>query len=167
MAVENTKSTHVTNLDQVPQKVNAALVSGGRVREVVESVAVAAADDDTSTYRFFRVWSGWRISSLEVFNDAITGGTDYDAGIYDTAENGGAVVDINAYGDAVSMATARVAPLDIAYEVRNITAIKQKVWEDLALSADPGKWYDLVLTGVTVGTAAGDISLRLRYTDGS
>ena len=47
-----------------------------------------------------------------------------------------------------------------------VAKIEKRVWELLGLSADPQLDYDLALTGDTVGTAAGSVSLRVRFTGG-
>lgn len=167
MAVVNTKSTIVTNADATPRVHTPLKVAEGKLHEQVATVEVAAADDDGSVFRLFRVLSTWRVSSLEVLNDAITGGAGYDVGVYDTAENGGAVVDDDVFASAVSMATARVAwPVDVAFEAADIANGEKAIWELLGLSSDPQKYYDIALTGDTVGTAAGTITGRLRYVRG-
>lgn len=163
--VANTKSTAVTALDATPSKSNPLHLANARVYESIGTVEVAAADADNSVYRFCRVFSGWRISTIELLNDAIASGTDFNFGLWDTAENGGAVVAENCYADAVSMASARVAPLDITFESggKDVANIEKRVYQDAGLSADPGKWYDLCAIGITVGTAAGTLSVRVRY----
>jgi len=166
MAVANTKSTIVTNLDASPPVVNDVRLMGGRVREQVATVEVAAADDDGSVFRLFRVHSSWRVASIELLNDAITVGTVYDLGIYDIAGAGGAVVVQEAYGSDIDMSSARVAPLNATYEAKNIDKAEKMVWQDAGLSADPKKFYDIALTASTVGTAAGTITGILRYVAG-
>lgn len=163
MAAVNTKSTEVTNADAVPFVATALHVAGARLYEKVGTVEVAVADDNASVYRFCRVHSSWRISSIELFNDAIQSGTTYDCGLYQTAENGGAAVDADCYATDVTMVSARVVPTDIKYEVMDIANIEKRVFEDAALTTDPGRWYDLCLTGDAVGSGAGTISLRVRY----
>ena len=163
MAVANTKSTAVTNADATPQVMNDLNTTGARLREIVATVEVAAADDNNSVYRLARVHSSWRISSIELLNDAIASGTDFNLGLIAIAADGGAAVDDYVYGDAISMASARVVPLDATFEARGVEKIKQEVWEDAALSSDTGVWYDIALTGIVVGTAAGTISARIKY----
>lgn len=165
-AVENTKSALVTNSDATPPTANAALVDGGRMREQVGTVEVAAADDDNSVFRMSRVRSSWRISELLIHNDAITGGTDYNLGLYDPADRGGVVVDDNLFGDALNLSSAQ-AGVNVTFEGGDVANIAKPIWELLGLSADPDLTYDIALTGITVGTAAGTISLQVRYTDGS
>lgn len=166
MATVNTKSNIVTNLDATPRVMNSLNLMGAVVREQVATIAVAAADDNNSTYRMCRVHSSWRISEMTMFNDAITTGTDYDIGLFRTAEDGGAVVDANAYADAVSFASGSLTGVQVLFEAGSavgLEKIENAVWQNAGLTADPGVWYDVVLTGITVGSGAGDLSMRLRY----
>ncbi len=167
MAVVNAKSTVVTNADATPPVKSPAYISGGVLREIVATIDVAAADDDGSVFRFARVHSSWRISEIDVLNDAITGGTGYDIGLYQTAENGGAAVINDCYGSAITHATARGATgaVELGYEALDIINIEKRVFENAGLTTDPGRYYDLCMTGDTVGTAAGTISVRVRYVE--
>lgn len=165
MGVVNTKATGVSNPDSTPGKANPLQIAGARLYESVGTVEVAAADSDNSVYRMARVHSGWRVSSIELFNDAITSGSVYDLGLYDTAENGGAVVSQELFASDVTMVSARSTPTEVTYEatVTNIDKVEKLLWELLALSSDPGKWYDIAFTATTVGSGAGTISIRVRY----
>ena len=165
MAVANTKATNVTNPDSTPSKANPLHIHSARLYEIVGTVEVAAADDDNSVYRMARVHSSWRISSIEVFNDAITSGSVYDLGLWDTAENGGAVVSQELWASDVTMVSARATPTELTYEATatNIDKIEERLWELAGLTSDPGKWYDIAFKATTVGSGAGTISLRVRY----
>lgn len=176
MAVVNTISPELTNLLATPIVVNDIHDNGGRVRIKSATVAVAAGDDDNSTFRFFRVRSGHKIISLQLKCDAIAGGTVYDLGLYTI--DGGALVDVDLYADGITVATATpavphvnaTAPhLELRFAdavTANINDINNKVWEDLGLTEDPGLEYDMVLTALTVGTGAGDLALTMLYTAG-
>lgn len=163
MTVVNTKSTIVTKADA--NRIVPAYLSGGLMYAAAAAVEVAAADDDGSVYRMFRVHSSWRIVSLELFNDAITGGTTYDLGLCETQANGGAIVSgqQELFGSDISMATARTAPLDVTYEALDVAKVEKRLWELLGLTADPGKEYDIAWIASTVGTAGGTISMRMRW----
>jgi len=165
LAVANTKATNVTNPDSTPSKANPLHIHSARLYEIVGTVEVAAADDDNSVYRMARVHSSWRISSIEVFNDAITSGSVYDLGLWDTAENGGAVVSQELWASDVTMVSARATPTELTYEATatNIDKIEKRLWELAGLTSDPGKWYDIAFKATTVGSGAGTISLRVRY----
>jgi hypothetical protein len=161
MAVANTKSSIVAARDagkNVP-----FYLSGADMHEAVATVEVAAGDDDNSVYRFVRVHSSWSLRVILLTNDAITGGTAYHCGLYDVAENGGAAVDADVFATSVDLSSARVAPTDLLFEALNIDKIEKRLWEVLGLSADPGKEYDLALTGATAGSGAGTVSLRVNW----
>lgn len=170
MGTANTKSNIITYADSVPVKQAGLHLSGGRLYSAAATVEVAAADDNTSVYRMFRVHSSWRISSLRLFNDAITSGSAYDIGLYQTAENGAAVVDADCWASDVTMVSARASagPLECLFEALNIDQIEKRVWEVAAiavttLTADPNRWYDLCLTADAVGSGAGTISMIMDY----
>lgn len=162
MATANTKSTAVSNRD------NRILTDGhltkGVVLEAVGTVEVAAADDDTSVYRLGRLRSSDRLAQLLVANDAITGGTVFDFGLYRTAADGGAVVSVELFASNVDLSSA-VAFRDLLYEATptNIDKVEKRLWELLGLSADPQIDYDVCATGATVGSGAGTISAIMRY----
>lgn len=168
MATENLKSTIVTNADATPVDLTPPYLSHGRMREQV-AIIEGAGGDAGSTYRFARVWSGWRISDVIFACDDLSGaGATLDVGLYQTAENGGAVVDADLFASAIDVATAAVARTSIINEsgVINIDDSEKRVWEMAGLSADPQRWYDIVGTS---GTAAvtGTMMLQVRYVDGT
>jgi len=164
MAVVNTKSNGITNADATPMVRSARALVGAPLFAMVATVAVASADEDTSVYRFMRLPSNAVVLKIDLFNDAITAGTDYNIGLYQTAANGGADADENVFADAVDLSSARVDPLDVTHEILDINKAEKRIWELLGLSADSGREYDLCLTAVTVGSAAGDITLKVYYT---
>lgn len=161
MAVVNTKAANLTDLDANPPVHPDVTVNGARQRAIVDTVALAAADDDNSVYRLARVHSSWIIPSIRLFNDTITAGTDFNLGLYEV--DTGAAVAESAYADAISLATASTVGVEVAYENRDINKIQQRVWQDAGLTADPNKYYDLCLKGITVGSAAGDVSVIVTY----
>lgn len=166
MGTANTKATIITNLDSTPPVANKVNLMGGVLREQVATLEIAAADDNNSVYRVARVHSSWRLSEVAHFNDAITSGADFDVGFYDTAENGGAVINVNALGDAISLASGSVTPVQVLFEAGSDTGvedIEQSVWEMAGLASDPGKFVDICYTGVAVGSGAGTLSVRTRY----
>lgn len=163
MAVVNTKSTAITNADASPTVLNGPHVENGMVRNSVGTVEVAAADSDGSVFRFVRIPSNARIKSIKVFCDAITAGTSFDCGLYQTAANGGAVLLAAAFASAVDLSTAITLGTEILFEAKDIANIQKRVWEDGGLSAEAIRFYDICLTGNTVGSAAGTISLSVDY----
>lgn len=161
MAVVNTKSTQITNADAGSVTLSDNRLLGGKVKALVATLEVAAADEDTSVYRFCRVHSSWLILGVMVYCDAITAGTSFDCGLHQTAANGGAVADVDVFASAVDLSTAIKVGTEIRYEAADINTIGKQVYELLGLSADNNRWYDLTLTANTVGSAAGTISIRV------
>lgn len=150
--------------------VNAELAAGvladaryaGDVKTVIQTFVVAAADDDGSVYRIARISDSDVLLRATIMCDAITGGTDYDLGLYKTGV-AGVVLDKDCYMDGQTLASASKV-LDglqtVAIENRT-----KETWELLAgitsQTKDEGYEYDIALTGNTVGTAAGDVTVIL------
>lgn len=157
-------STVVTNIRAVPTVNNPTTATEGSAYVSSVTHSVAAADADGEVYCMLPIHSSWSVKAIRVYNDAITSGTSYDLGLYSSAATP-AVVDVDAYASAVDMSSARTsAPIDLAFEARNITGINNRVWQDAALTADPNVWYYLAFTANTVGSAQGDITIVLEYT---
>lgn len=166
MAVVNSKSDTVTKLDAIPREVADSYKYAGRLLISKDDVEVAADDNDNSVYRMTRVPSNACIKELNVLNDAITGGSNYDLGVYETAENGGAAVDADRFASGIDMSTARTLPLNAIYEAGlDIADGDKRLWEILGLSEDPHKHYDLCFTANTVGTAAGSLALEMVWSE--
>ena len=167
MAVVNTKSTAITNRDAIPRVVSPAHLVRAEAFQAVATVEVAAADDDGSVYRMVQIRSSDRISSLMVANDAITGMSDCDVGIYQTTANGGAVVTKDVFADGVTFASALdYRDLLNNDEATDIAEIEYKVWQRLGLSSDPVLDYDICITANTVGSGAGTLAMRVNYHPG-
>lgn len=170
MGVVNTKSTSITNAEASPAVMNANTHQGGVLRIAKETVAIAAADDNDSTFRFVRISAHAVVDSIEFACDALSTGASYAFGVYATAADGGAAIDADCWADAVDCSAA-VARTDITYEktATDITKAKKAVWEIAGVSTAPapGTMYDIVATATAAGTAAGDMTVWVKYTDGT
>jgi hypothetical protein len=162
MAVVDTKSAIITNRDATPPVANAAAIAAGNVRSWAATLELANGDSIGSTLRFGQVPSNARIHSIRVFCDAITSGA-MDVGLYQTTANGSAVVDVDAYATAQSIASAITTGTEIMFEVRNIDKCANYVWQDGGLTADTGRFYDIVGTLTAATTAAGTVTLMVEY----
>lgn len=163
MAVVALLSDLITAANAAPPTIIPAARSGGRVRSAVATVELANGDSIASTYRMFRLPSNARVESISLLCDAITSGAG-DVGLYETTANGGAVVDVDAYASAQSIATAiTTVRNNIAFEARNIASAANLIWQDAALTADSQREYDIVLTLTAATTAAGDVTMILHY----
>jgi hypothetical protein len=123
-----------------------------------QAFAVAAADDDGSVYRLGRIASNAIIYEIVIACTAITGGTDWDLGLYE-AGAGGAVVDADLFMDGQTLASASRV-LDGMSNV-SVANLNKRVYELLGLTSDPCKVYDLALTANTVGTVAGNVAVKV------
>lgn len=167
MAIVAKKSTRITNAEAVLQTYDNVVVNHGRKRTAAATVELASGDSAASTIRMVRVHSSWRIASIMLFCDAITSGAA-DIGLYQTAANGGAVVDADAYASAQTIATASKTGIECRFEsaATDIAKIEQQVWQDAGLTADPNRYYDLTLILTADTSAAGTVSLEVTYIAG-
>lgn len=163
MAVANTKSTHITNADATPPVLTSDYISRGALYEAVGTVETLAADDASSVYRLVRVPSNARITSILLASDAITGATASDVGVYQTAANGGAVVDADEFANDVNIsgATAFTEVINQAVAAE-ISDVEKRLWEKIGETADTLRDYDICVT-VNDVTAAGTISMKVKY----
>ena len=163
MAVANTKSTQITAADASPPTLTNSYISAGILRESVGTVETLAADDAGSLYRLVRVPSNARISSILLATDAITSASSAEVGVYQTAENGAAVVDRDEFATVdISSASAFTEVLNEAVATE-IDAVEKRLWDKLGLTADPVRDYDICVY-VNDVSAAGTISMKVKWT---
>jgi hypothetical protein len=161
MAIEN---KYVDAQTVAGRKTDAAYTgSGSNEIVMVATFEIAAADDDGSVYRVFKdVPSTYIPTDITVVCDAITGGTSFDLGLYKT--NLGAVINKNLLMSAQTLATAltRATGHQLGLANVNIANCKDTLGTLSAQTTiDPA--YDLAVTGNTVGTAAGTVSVIARF----
>lgn len=156
MAVVAVKSAGITNAD-AGTPVNAAL-SGASVESAVGLATVANGDSIGSVYRLVRVASNARMSALSLFTTAITTCAG-DVGLYQTAANGGAVVDADFFGAAQSLATASAGINVLGGNILAPANREKRIWEALGLSADPNRQYDIAVTLTAAAGSAGTIGV--------
>lgn len=160
-------------------KLGESALSGGGVKSIVmvATEEIAAADDDTSIYRFFKGLAPNLIPiDIKVYCDAITNGTDFDLGLYETsdAENpsGGLVVDADVFMDGQTLAAAitrggGTANQDEAIDgLQNvdIANLTKKLYEHGGHTVKTSKdGYDICLTANTVGTVAGTVTIIAEF----
>lgn len=171
MAVVPYKSTAITNRDATPPvQTNRALVKGPLLVAVAK-FEIAAGDDDGSTLRICELPSNAIVTSVRIWNDAITGSTSWDVGLYQTTLNGGAVIDADLFASAVDI-SAGLAGTELRFEAATtapIDFIEERLWQLADRGAatyanDPQINFDLVATANTIGSAAGTIIFVVQYT---
>lgn len=162
MAVVNSKSTGITNADSTPIVITNRTLVRAPVMSSVGVIAKAASDNDTSVFRAVRVPSNARIISINRANTAITAGTSYQIGVYETAQNGGAAVSAGLFAATQDLSAASTGTQS-RYLASSVATGEQPLWQLLGLTSDPKKDYDICFTGVTAGTGAGTLLLEVAY----
>jgi hypothetical protein len=123
-----------------------------------------ALDDIGSRYRFMSIPSNARVAQVLLSCDNLGATGAIDIGIYQTTENGGAVVDADHFASAVLVTSVR-QNLDVTFEsgVYDLAKIEQPLWQVLGLTADPKRDYDIVATATAATVSAGTITLQVSY----
>lgn len=134
---------------------------------VVAIASIAAADDDGSVYRVIPNIRGELVPlKIEILSTAITGGTDYDLGLYDVQS--GSVVDADVLVDGVDLSSGAAQGSEVSGLSAVALADSQKRLYELggktALTREPV--YDIALTANTVGTAAGTVVVKATFGPG-
>jgi len=160
MTVNNLKSAPLTNADARPIAPSYPFEANGVVRSSTGHIAKVAGDTNGSTFRFVRLPSNARLIGRTLENDALSGSTDCDIGLYNV--DGGAVVDADLLEDGLALTSAGSAFAPFGVTAPENAA--KRLWELAGETVDPGGEYDVVLTGTTIGTAAGDIRLEVLWT---
>lgn len=176
MAVENIKSTPVTNLDSSPVVYNTQGEGAKFDLEHIDSFATAAAAASiNSTYRFVRVPTTIKVKEL-IFESEAQGAGAIDIGVYyssSTNDSPGALALAGVvvpgqqalFASAVAI-TAAVTPTNVVNESGSYTLDKRSLplWQVAGLAADPGGFFDIVgtlTTAVTTGT--GRMGVRVGF----
>lgn len=168
MAVEN----KYVNADIVAnKKVNVNANAGALTWTMEGSFEVAVADSDLSVYRIIK-GAPWNLipSKIEIYNDVITDGTDYDLGIYESTVDGveGPVIDREALAAALDMTSAGTRPtpkdgmnaVDIGSPGQTLLELAGETLTDHKTN------YDIAFTAVTVGSALGTVAYRITFIQG-
>lgn len=167
MAVVDRNSNVIANIVATPATVNKP--SDGAPSQLFEAaglVTCAADDSATSVHRFCRVPSNARISQV-LFStaDASSAGAIH-IGVYQTAANGGAVVDADLFASALDLSGGPFLNSDQTYESGEYTYAEsvKPLWEVLGLTSDPCRDYDIAATISTNYNGAGTTQvLKVRY----
>ncbi len=161
-------STLVSNFEASPQVANSVHQSGGRMRVLQGSVALAATDiDNDDVIMLAPIPVGASVTSIQIAADDLDSGGSpslaFNVGLYQTD---GTVKDEDCYASAVTLGQAATAFTEVAFEARGIEKCGQQVFEDAGDTSRPDD--QLFLIGATVSAAAataaaGDMSFIITY----
>lgn len=165
MAVVTLKSGAITNRDSSPSVMNNANIAGGVLREFVGTLESVSGDSIGSVYIFGSIPSSARVSQLLLYCDDIGTTTVADFGLYRTTNDGGAVVDADFFGSAVSLKDGALNGSDITHEsaVFGLEDAEKQIWQALGLSSDPAIMYDVAATLTAASDSAGTITVKCTY----
>ena len=168
MAQTDRNSTAIADMVAIPRvPVDVTKGSAGTLKESGGYVANAADDSANSIFRFARVPSNARISQVLLAAANASSAGAVNVGVYQTAENGGAVVDADLFGSAVALTSSALTErVDITFESDEFTYAEsfKPLWEVLGLTADPCRDYDIAATISTTFNGAGvGMGLWVRY----
>jgi hypothetical protein len=162
MAVVTVKSAALTLMDTA----GGALPVSRQARSDLEvgcgKAELASGDSIASIYRCVRVPSNCRISQVLLKCSAITTCAG-DIGVY--RADTGAVVDVDLFASAQSLASALAILTDVTNESTTITPViaEQPLWQAGGLTADPGGYFDIAVTLTAAAGSAGQVFLEARY----
>jgi hypothetical protein len=165
MATVHLKSTPVTNSDATPKVINNSGVAGGIARRTFGVVTNSAADDVGSTYRYCRIPSSAVVKMVKFWSAASGATGQLNVGLYQTAENGGAVVDADLFASAIDPGGGALNAVDITHESGEYTFAESylPLWQVIGLTADPGRLYDVAATVSEIMADAVSHKLEVEY----
>ena len=168
------KSAQITNDDASPIALNSSGVSGPYRRTWYDGYVTTGTDNDAGTkYLLVRVKSTVKVKNVILESAAQGASMAVNVGVYyaddvrflapGVAPLVGTVINANFFASAVALTTA-VAPTDVVNQaVTPYTLAKrdEPLWQALSLAADPGGYFDIVLTTTAAGTGGALVGLRV------
>jgi len=162
----NVNSTWITNAVATPRVFTNSNQSVGQVFSAKSIATVSATQSSGDTIRLVRVPSNARIDAvLLTTGDATTAGA-INIGVWQTADNGGAVVDADLFASALALTGGPFTNSDQTWESGEYTYAESclPLWQVLGLTADSNREYDIVAEVSTTGNGMGTtMALEVRY----
>lgn len=164
------KSTQITNADDLDTLEQQGVHGKERTTFATYAAAGAIADNDVILMAELPVDA--KITSIRMFSDDLGTTGDLNLGLYPGRGSGVTItsatdaVDEDALATAIDVNAAATANVEVRFEVKDHNTIADKVWEIGGLSSRPdyGSMY-LAFTASEATTAAGDLTLIVRYTE--
>ena len=160
-------STLISNRAATPRVANDPWTNAVLKTTGLGLLEVSTSETSTAQLRFCRVRSNAVVRQVNLYCDAVSTSGAIDVGLYQTDDNGSAVVDADFFASA-QVVTSALAGTNVAHEsgVYGIEDLEKPLWEALGLSADPQIDYDVVGTVTTNMGGAGTIGVEVVYVDG-
>jgi hypothetical protein len=162
MTQTNRNSSTIANLVATPRVINKPALAGG-MAQIRHGLITSAADDSSGAIgRFFRLPSNAIVSSLRYSGADASSAGAIDIGIYQTADNGGAVVDADFFASAFALTAGPDSNTELINESGELTLAEQMqpLWQALGLSSDPCIDYDVAYT-ITTTFNGGPTAMKL------
>jgi len=152
--------TQYKTTDNTPA--DAIRVSGADMLTIVCKASITNGDTSASIYRIAEIPSNYVPVGGEITCDAVTSVNDADLGIYENAENGGAVIDVDALADGIDVSSALapgagLSPIS-AVTIANQDAALYTLASDVSSERQT---YVLALTINATSGATGVVVVRL------
>lgn len=167
MATNNTSSAQIAAAQVVPiVKTNPGnSIKGTQVMSAVGYVANATDDTSGSIQRFMRVPSNATVRSLRLWTGVATLAGAVNIGLYQTEENGGAVVDADLFATALALTGGPFVGAEVIDNAQlTVAEMVKPLWEVLGLTEDPQIDYDVATTiSTTFNAAAVGQTMVLEY----
>jgi len=154
------KTTYKKSSANIP--VDAIAATGADMLTIVARATITTGDSTTSIFRIAEVPSNYVPVAGEITCAALTGLDDVDLGLYENTENGGAVIDVDAYldGGDLTAALARGSglPATSAISLANQSSANYILASDVSSERQT---YTLALTINKDCAAGGDVVVVL------
>lgn len=163
----NVDSTLISNRAATPRVANDPWTNAKVKTTGPGILEVSTAEDAADILTFCQIKSNATVKQVLLSCDAVAVGGAMDIGLYQTADNGGAVVDADFFASAQVVTTALVDS-NVAHEsgVYGIEDKNKPIWEALGLSEDPQIDYVVAGTITTDMGGAGTLCVEVTYVDG-
>ncbi len=160
-------TTLISNRAATPRVANSPWTNARLKTTGPGQMEVSTATDAADELRFCRIASNAVVHGVLVSSDAAITSGAMNVGVYQTDDNGGAVVDADFFASALAVGGG-LTKSDATHEsaVYGIEDRDKPLWEALGLSADPQIDYDIAGTVTTDMGAAGTIVVEVLYVDG-
>lgn len=171
MAVVTVKSSAITNYTAAPKVPIPAGNHNGNVRRSQALVTITSGDSVNSRYQLFPIRSSDFLPDLiRIYAPDIGTTTAADIGLYRTADDGGAVVDVDFFASAQALNAGPYNGVDVTFEAAAagglIANAEKRVWEALGLTVDPFLTYIVEMTLTGAADATGTVLVRMNTVQG-